>query len=244
MHNAGEIRTTPARKQQHWLGIWGVRNYYHKLEMQAKAGAEYNLGYFLLIIASAFLATGGLLTNNVAVIIGSMCVAPFLGPSRAVCIGGLFLDRKTFWQGLMKQLAGLFIVGVGIAFIVTAILIDTTPGIAITSEILLRAMPTGKDVVLTLMIAIAAGAGASLAFTADPHVVDQHRGELLDVMIGVEIAISLMPPAAAISIGLAFGQPSIAGNAAALLIINVVALDVVGSMFILILRGLRNDFLI
>jgi uncharacterized membrane protein len=172
MHNAGEIRTSQRRKQQHWFGIWGVRNYYHKLELQAEAGAEYNLGYFLLIIAAGLLATGGLLANSAAVIIGAMCVAPFLGPSRAVCIRGLYLNKKIFWQGLIKQLVGLFIIGAGFAYLITSILIDTTPGIEVTHEILLRAMPTTKDVILTLIIAVAAGAGASLAFTADPHVVD------------------------------------------------------------------------
>jgi uncharacterized membrane protein len=176
MQNAGEIRTTQRRKQQHWFGIWGVRNFYHKLELQAQAGAEFNLGYFLLVIASGLLATGGLLANNSAVIVGSMCVAPFLGPSRAVCIGGLYLDKKIFWQGLIKQLVGLFIVGAGFAYIITTILIESTPGIEITSEILLKAMPTDKDVILTLIIAIAAGAGATLAFTADPHVVDEPWG--------------------------------------------------------------------
>ncbi len=123
MQNAGDIRTTHKRRQQHWFGIWGVNNYYHKLELQAEAGA-----------------------------------------------------------------------------------------------------------------------GASLAFTADPHVVDQPWGQLLDVMIGVEIAISLLPPAAVIGIGIAFGQTSIARNATALLIINLLALDVIGSMLIFILRGIRTRF--
>ncbi len=241
MQNAGEIRTAHKSRQSHWFGIWGVRNFYHKLEIQARAGAEFNLGYFLLIIAASLLATGGLLANSAAVIIGAMCIAPFLGPSRAVCIGGLFLDRKTFWCGLIKQLVGLFLVGAGLAYLITLILLDSTPGIEITDEILLRAMPTTKDVILTLIIAVAAGAGASLAFTADPHVVDEPWGQLLDVMIGVEIAISLMPPAAVVGIGLAFGNFAISRNAAALLIVNVLALDVLGSMLIFLLRGMRKQ---
>jgi uncharacterized membrane protein len=61
-------------------------------------------------------------------------------------------------------------------------------------------------------------------------------------MIGVEIAISLIPPAAAIGIGIAFGNMSIARNAAALLIINVLALDILGSMLIFILRGMRKRY--
>ncbi|MCJ7657805.1 MAG: hypothetical protein MUO67_01500 [Anaerolineales bacterium] len=72
-----------------------MRNYYHKLELQAQAGAEYNFGYFLLIFAAGLMATEGLLANNAAVIIGAMCVAQFLGPSRAVCIGGLFLGKRS-----------------------------------------------------------------------------------------------------------------------------------------------------
>jgi uncharacterized hydrophobic protein (TIGR00271 family) len=242
MQHAGEIRTTTRRRQQRWFGVWEVCNYYHKLELQAVAGAEFNLGYILLITASGLLATGGLLANNVAVIIGSMCVAPFLGPSRAVCIGGLYLDWKVFLRGLLKQLVGLFIVGAGFAYIISSILLDSTPGIAITPEILLRAMPTDKDVILALIIAFASGAGASLAFTADPHVVDQPWGQLLDVMIGVEIAVSLIPPASVIGIGIAFGEMSVSRNAAALLIINVIALDILGSMFIFILRGIRKRF--
>jgi hypothetical protein len=72
MQNAGEIRSTQKPNQQHWFGVWGVHNFYHKLELQAQAGAEFNLGYFLLIIASGLLATSGLLANNAAVIVGAM----------------------------------------------------------------------------------------------------------------------------------------------------------------------------
>jgi hypothetical protein len=62
------------------------------------------------------------------------------------------------------------------------------------------------------------------------------------VMIGVEIAISMLPPASVIGIGFAFGNLDIARNAAALLIINVLALDVLGSMLIFILRGMRKRY--
>lgn len=242
MKTSEEVRTTKRSNQQRWFGVWGVSNYYHKLEIQARTGAEYNLGYVLLIITAGILATGGLLSNNVAVIIGSMCVAPFLGPSRAVCIGGLYLDKRVFWNGLVKQLFGLFIVGVGLAYLITSLLINTVPGIEITHEILLRAMHTTKDAVLTLIIAVAAGAGASLAFIADPYVVDHPWGQLLDVMIGVEIAISLIPPASVIGIGFAFGDLTVAWNAAKLLIVNILALDVLGSMSIFLLRGIRKEY--
>jgi uncharacterized hydrophobic protein (TIGR00271 family) len=240
MERAGAIRLTTEQKRQHYFGVWGVHNYYTKLELQARAGAEFTVGYVLLILAAGLLAVGGLLIDSAAVIIGSMCVAPLLSPSRAVCLGGLYLDKKIFWRGLFKQIVGLLVVGAGFAFLVTILLKDNVPGIEITHEILLRAMPTSKEAILTLLIAVAAGAGASLALTADPHIVEQPWGQIIDVMIGVEIAISSVPPASVIGIGLALGRSDVSLNAFWLVIVNVVALDILGSMLIFLIRGIRR----
>jgi uncharacterized hydrophobic protein (TIGR00271 family) len=215
----------------HWkaaekrFGIWGVRDYYTLLEQMAQEGAEITFGYVLMILAAALLATAGLLLNSPAAIIGAMCVAPFLGPSRAVCIGGLL------------------VVGTVTAYVITVLLRDTTPGLEITHEILLRAMPTTRDVVLTVLIAVGAGAAASLALTADPRIVAKPWGQIIDTMIGVEIAISLLPPASVIGIGLAFGRPEISRNAFWLLVVNVIGLDFLGSTLMLAIRGVRPRYL-
>ena len=60
-------------------------------------------------------------------------------------------------------------------------------------------------------------------------------------MIGAEIAISLIPPAAVVGIGLAFGRPDMAIQALTLLFINVVCLDVISSMPVLYFRGVRLE---
>jgi uncharacterized hydrophobic protein (TIGR00271 family) len=233
----------------HWqdvarrFGIWGVRDYYTLLEKMAKEGAEITFGYFLMIMAAALLATAGLLLDSPAVIIGSMCVAPFLGPSRAVCIGGLYRNRGIFLRGLLKQLIGLLMVGTATAYVVTALLYDVVPAAGITKEVMLRSMPTTEAAVLTVLVAVGAGAAASLALTADPRIVAKPWGQIIDTMIGVEIAISLMPPAAVIGIGLAFGMPEISRNAFYLVIVNVLGLDFLGSMLMLVLRGVRPHYL-
>ena len=225
-----------------WFGVWGVRDYYTTLERQAKAGAEVTFGYVLMVLVAATLATGGLLLNSPAVVIGAMCVAPFLGPSRSVCIGGLFRNRKVFLGGLVTQLFGLLIVGVGMAYVITALLQVSVP-VEITPEVLLRAMPTTRDVVLSVLIAVSAGIGASLSLSADPRIVETSWGQVIDAMIGVEIAISLIPPAAAAGIGLAFARTDIARNALLLLLVNVLGLDIFGSMLTLGLRGVRARYL-
>ncbi len=150
-HRLLEMRWTLRRE---WFGVWEVRDYYTKLEQRAKAGAEISFGYILMVLVSAALATGGLLLNSPAVVIGSMCVAPFLGPSRAVCIGGLFRNRSVLLRGLIKQLLGLLLVGAGLAYVVTALLRATVAEVVITQEILLRAMPTTRDVALSVLIAV------------------------------------------------------------------------------------------
>jgi uncharacterized hydrophobic protein (TIGR00271 family) len=234
----------------HWgraarrFGVWGVRDYYTLLEQMAKEGADFTFGYVLMILAAALLATAGLLLDNSTVIIGAMCVAPFLTPSRAVCIGALFRDRRILLGGLLKQLLGLLVVGTAVAYVITIVLQASVPDVGITNEIILRSMPTTRDVVLTVMVAIGAGAAASLALTADPRIVAKPWGQIIDAMIGVEVAISLLPPACVIGIGLAFGRPDISRNAFWLLVVNVLGLDFFGSTLMLLLRGVRSRYLV
>ena len=156
--------------------------------------------------------------------------------------GALFRNRRVFLGGLFKQLFGLLIVGAGLAYAVTVLLRASVPGVGLTSEILLRAMPTPLHVVLSVLIAISAGATASLALSADPRVVGTPWGQVIDAVIGVELAISLIPPASVVGIGLALGRLDISRNAL-LLLVNVLGLDVVGSTLMLALRGVRAQFL-
>ncbi|MFZ0913110.1 MAG: DUF389 domain-containing protein [Candidatus Korobacteraceae bacterium] len=223
--------------------VWGVRDYHTTLEQRAIAGAAMSWGYVSMTLAAAVMATAGLLLNSPAAVIGSMCVAPFIAPSRAVCIGALFRQSHVLFGGLVKQLIGMLVISVSVATIITAVLHHSTTGITITPEILLRAMPTTRDVVLSALIALSAGAAASLALVTHPHIVETAWGQAVDAIIGVEIAISLVPPAAVIGIGLALGTPAYSRNALYLLLLNVVCLDLVGSSLILALWGVRRNHL-
>lgn len=224
-------------------GIWGVRNYHTILERRAIAGGTMASGYLAMVVAATVMATAGLLLDSAAAVIGSMCVAPFMAPSRAVCLGALFRNRRVFLGGIVKQIIGLLVVGSSLAAVITLVLRSYFPDIGITPEILLRAMPTPQDVALSALIALSAGAAASLALVVQPSVVESPWGQVIDAVIGVEVAISLLPPAAVIGIGWAMGTPEHSRNAFYLLVLNVVALDVVGSLTILAIRGVRHRHL-
>ena len=223
------------------MRVWCVSNFYSNLERLSEEGAEFTFGYFGLVVVAALLATGGLLANSIPVIIGSMCVAPFLGPSRAVCIGGIFRKWKTVGRGLAKQLIGLLAIGSTLAFFVTLAFLRMAPEITVTPTIIARTFPTLTSVYLASFVALASGAAASLALIASPRIISESWQQLLDVMIGAEIAVSLIPPAAVVGIGLAFGRPDIAIQSLTLLFINVVCLDVISSMPVLYFRGVRLE---
>ena len=243
MRLAVDLRRVKWNLRRHWFGVWEVHDYYTTLEGRAIAGAKVTFGYTLMVVVAAVLATAGLLLDSPAVIIGAMCIAPFLGPSRAVCIGALFGNRRVLVWGLAKQLVGLLVVGAGIAALLTALLRIFVDDIGMTPEILARSMPTTRHVVLSIVVAVAAGAAASLSLSADPRVVETPWGQVIDAVIGVEIAISLIPPAAVAGIGLALGELRVSRNALLLLLVNVVGLDLVGSSLTLALRGVRRRYL-
>jgi uncharacterized hydrophobic protein (TIGR00271 family) len=223
------------------LRVCCVSNFYSKLENLCEKGAEFTFGYFGLVVVAALLATGGLLANSIPVIIGSMCVAPFLGPSRSVCIGGIFRKWNTVGRGLAKQLIGLLVIGSTLAYLVTLAFQRMAPDITVTSTIIARTFPTLTSVYLASFVALTSGAAASLALIASPRTISESWHELLDVMIGAEIAVSLIPPAAVVGIGLAFGLPDMAIQSLTLLLINVVCLDAISSIPVLYFRGVRLE---
>lgn len=222
------------------MKVWGIKNFYSNLERLSEEGSEFSFGYIALVVVSALLATGGLLANSIPVIIGSMCIAPFLGPSRAVCIGGIYKKWRTVSRGLVKQLVGLLAIGSPLAFFVTVAFLRLAPEITVTPVIIARTFPTLQSVYLASFVAISSGVAASLALVATPRIVSEPWQQLLDVMIGAEIAVSLIPPASVVGIGLAFNRPNIALQSLGLLTINVVCLDIISSMPVLYLRGVGS----
>jgi uncharacterized hydrophobic protein (TIGR00271 family) len=222
------------------MDVWGVKNFYVSLEGICEEGSEFTFGYFALVVVSALIATGGLLSNSIPIIIGSMCIAPFLGPSRAVSIGGVYKKWKQVARGLAKQTIGLLGIGSTLAFLATMSFKQFAPGITVTTTIIARTFPTLTSLYLASFVAIASGAAASLALVANPKIVSLPIQQLIDVMIGTEIAISLIPPAAVVGIGFALNAPEISLQALGLLVINVVCLDFI-AMSVLYVRGVRLE---
>lgn len=177
-----------------------------------RQGAELNIGFILMNILAAMIASYGLLANSPAVIIGAMIVAMLLGPITGISLALVDGDNKLLMGSLLTLLMGTLVV-LGTAFIIGLIHIR----IPITPEIMARTSPN----LLDLMVALAGGAAGAYA-SVSPR--------LSTAVVGVAIATALVPPLASASILFAHGQPGLAMGAFFLAFTNMVAIQLISSV--------------
>ena len=158
-------------------------------------------GFLLLVATSCAVATLGLLQNSAAVVIGSMLLAPLLGPILRFGFALPRLDGNAMLRGLGNTLAGA-----AAALAVAMLVVHLSPAAAPTAEILARTQPNLMD----LLVALFAGLAGGYAVI---------RG-LSGTFAGFAIATALMPPLATIGFGLARGDAAIALGAGGLFLIN------------------------
>ncbi|MFC6731189.1 MULTISPECIES: TIGR00341 family protein [unclassified Haladaptatus] len=174
--------------------------------------------YYAMTLLSAFVATAGLLLNSPAIVVGSMVIAPQVGSALTASVGGVLNDRKMLWQGLRAQSYGLALAIVGAAvfgwLLKTAAFIPTTLDVSTVDQISRRISPG----FLSLAVGICAGAAGAFGLaTALPA-----------SLVGVMIAAALIPAAAAVGIGVAWGYPTVAAGAFVLLVMNAAAINLAG----------------
>ena len=156
------------------------------------ASSKPSLGFFILLISSAVIATLGLISNSTAVVIGAMIVAPLMDPILSLAFGLAVSDGRLIRRSAVT-------VGFGVLAVVgTASLISWGLGVSyVQSEITGRTSPNLID----LGIAIAAAVAGSFSMT---------RKQLSNSIAGVAIAVALVPPLCFSGIGLTLGSEMVA----------------------------------
>lgn len=162
--------------------------------------------FIVLVILSTLVAAIGLIKDNVAVVIGAMVIAPLLGPNLALGLGTALGDIELMRKSLKTNLAG-----VSLAISLSIILGLVWPFDIHSPELLART-DVGMD---SLALALASGAAAALSLTTG----------LSSVLVGVMVAVALLPPAATFGLMLGHGQYQLAMGAALLLVANVVCVN-------------------
>ncbi|NOY67548.1 MAG: TIGR00341 family protein [Gammaproteobacteria bacterium] len=190
-----------------------------ELYSQIEQGAHLNGTYLLLVILSTIVVAIGLIEDNVAVVIGAMVIAPLLGPNLALALGSALGDRE-----LMTRALNTILVGIGLSFFLCWLL-GISWATNLESKELLARTYVGIDGVV---LALASGLAAALSLTTG----------LSSVLVGVMVAVALLPPVATAGIMMGAGQYDLAGGAGLLLAVNIVCINL-SAKIVFLLKGVR-----
>jgi len=187
-------------------------------ELKARASdMSPRFGAFVtMTVISAVVATAGLLLDSAAVVVGSMVIAPLIGPAMAASVGTVLDEQELFARGMKLQALGA-VLAVGSAAAFAAVLrygrvvpfnVEEVFSIAEVRE---RLAPD----VLSLPIALGSGVAGALSLSSG----------VSTALVGVMIAAALVPPTAVVGIGIAWGRPGAVAGAAVLVVVNFVAIN-------------------
>lgn len=178
---------------------------------QLKVQGKLDSHYMMLVFLSTIVAAIGLIQNNVAVVIGAMVIAPLLGPNLALSLS------TTLGQvnGILDALRTL-VVGIAFALVISIVVSFFYPELVLTAELLSRTS-VGID---GLALALASGAAAALSITTG----------VSSVLVGVMVAVALLPPTVTLGICLGIGAFPEAKGAAFLLVANIASVNLTAQL--------------
>ena len=175
--------------------------------------------YVLMVALSTVVAAIGIMRDDVAIIVGAMVIAPLLGPNVGLSLAAALGDRELAKQALKAT-------GVGVAIAATlsvtmGLLIQFEPGV---QAIVQRTQPGPSDIAL----ALAAGTAGALAFTSG----------VPSVVVGVMVAVALLPPLVVAGLMAGAGNFPAALGAVTIVLTNIacVNLSAMGTFFLLNVR--------
>ena len=189
------------------------------LYAEVEKNAHLDLSYVVLVVLSTIVAAVGLIEDNVAVIIGAMVIAPLLGPNLALGLGTALGDVSLMAESVLTTLVGL-----AIAILMSLAIGILWPVNEFSPELIART-EVGLD---AIALALASGAAAALSLTSG----------LSSVLVGVMVAVALLPPAATLGIMLGYGNVNLAYGAGLLLVINIVCVNLASNV-VFFLKGIN-----
>ncbi len=160
--------------------------------------------YLLMVVLATVVAAIGLLRDNTAAVIGAMVVAPLLGPNMGIALGFSLGDRQ-----LLREAARASAAGVALSFAMSIAL-----GWLIGVDPLVPEIAARTNVALTdMLLAFAAGAAGTVAYTSGAPT----------YLVGVMVAVALLPPTVTSGLLLGAGHLRDAYGALLLVATNVTA---------------------
>lgn len=165
--------------------------------------------HYMLVLLSTIVAAAGMLRDSTAVVIGAMVIAPLIGPNIALALGTTLADFRLLRRALKVNILGLVI----------ALVVSLLGGYFLTVDVTVAEIATRTEINIgDVTLALAAGAAGVLSVT---------RG-VSTALIGVMVAVALLPPLVAVGLLLGSGEAEAAFGAALLTLTNIVAINIAG----------------
>jgi uncharacterized hydrophobic protein (TIGR00271 family) len=147
--------------------------------------------FVMLILFASVIATGGLLSDSVASVIGAMIVAPLMTPIMGMVVAVVIGSSSRLGRSALIVLTGIAL-AIGVGWLM-AILMPFGWEPTQSGQVMARTSPK----LLDLVVALASGGAGAYALS---------RVDVADALPGVAIAISLVPPLNTAGILLAGGE--------------------------------------
>jgi uncharacterized hydrophobic protein (TIGR00271 family) len=190
-----------------------------RIATDLERGGSVSMDFVIMLMLSAGIATLGLVQSSSAVVIGGMLVAPLMTPMLAT---GLALVQGNFQQ--FRASLRAMAIGIGGALLTAMLIGWLSPWDDLSTEVVARGAPNLFD------LAIAALSGIAAAYSLS-------RPGLAGTLVGVAVAVALVPPLCAVGIATVKSQHAIATGAAVLFITNLLAI-ILGAALVFRLFGL------
>lgn len=196
-----------------------------KLDLSVGQVASKRSAFWIMLVMSAVIAISGVIGDSTATVIGAMIVAPLSIPILGVALGVVTGRGPLLGRSLLLVLSGIVVV-VALGFLFAQVLPNPV-NVLSNAQVVGRTSPKLMD----LTAAIATGIVAAIAIT---------RRDVGDVLPGVAIAISLVPPLGVVGVCLGSHAPALAGGAFVLFASNVVAM-IITSTIVLLIAGYARE---
>ena len=190
-----------------------------ELYIEIERGAKMDQTFIIHVLLSTVVAAIGLFNNNVAVIIAAMVIAPLLGPNMALAFGSALGDHELIGRAALSNLVGITLAIAGAAA-AGVFLPDKFSGPELLSRTTL-----GYD---SVALALASGAAGAISITTRAS----------SVLVGVMVAVALMPPAATTGYMLGTERYALAAGAGALLAVNIVCINL-SAQIVFLAKGIK-----
>lgn len=178
--------------------------------------SQSNSIYYTLLAISSLIVASGLLLGNAFIVIGGMLLTPVLSPVLLVALGLAIGDPASIRR--VAMLVAKSIVVIVLSSLILTFLFGSPTEIPFFEN-------TTRTAILYFIVALASGVAATFAWV---------RKEISEILPGIAIAVSLVPPLSMMGIGFASFSADIIHYHFFVFLFNLIGI-IVGSLIVFLL---------